>query len=182
MGVRGRGPDSTPLVLSRPTLVRTQTGVLDEVVEITGLGAQVCARRTDGDVLCWGNVAAENIRDDVQGTPYATLVFSGATAIAVGYKVACAITGASGVLECQGTRPTNWNDVLIANWAVTGAAKLALNGGGGYALMPDKTVLSFGVAKRGMRGNADASNSPASPVTDLTDVVAIAGNVVKVNS
>lgn len=76
----------------------------------------------------------------------------------------------------MGQAPTNWRRVAPSTWTVTNATKVSLNSGGGYALQADGTVLSFGLANHGARGNADIDNAPPSAVTGLATVTAIAGS------
>lgn len=173
---RGAGIGVVPSFLT-PNVVRTADGApLDDVVEVIGMHAHVCARRGDGSVYCWGNVLNARSRENPEGQPFASMTFEGAIGLAAGYGMMCAAeTG--GTLACVGQPAQRANDVAMGSWTVTGATAVSLNGGGGYALQSDGTVLSFGVATNGARGNGDASNSPPSPVTGLTDIVQISGSV-----
>ena len=172
LNARGVGPNRTAN-FGIPQLVRTDTGaVLDNVAELAGQRAQVCARRKDGSVWCWGNIGGSQAKG-ATGQGYATpALASGATSISASYGIVCAVVG--GNVECFGQRANRWNNVSTTAWQAPGTA-VSLNGCGGYTLQSDGTVLAFGANTRGVRGNADSDNAPAAPVTGLANVVQIAG-------
>ena len=181
LGVRGGGSGVSSTV-SSVTLVRTlDGGALDQVVSLKAAGGEVCAVRTGGSIYCWGNADKLPFKGTTFGIPFARLQTTGAVAVGIGYRTSCVVTNPGGVLGCTGTLPRNWTNIVPTAWTASDAVAVELNGGGGYVLQADGTVSSFGRADRGIRGNADPSNSATSPVTGLTNVVAIAGGEGRAN-
>lgn len=174
-GMRGDAdqiPDPTTF-----NLVRTATGTLDDAVEITGGRGFFCARRRGGQLACWGDylgLGRRAIGDTRSFNPTATdVIASGVTSVASGYAYTCSIGGAGGALSCFG-QPTGSSVMPVGGWTLTGATAVSNHGAGGYALMTDGTVMSFGENSRGERGNADAAEAPPSAVTGLSGVVQVA--------
>src|SRR4051812_16640249 len=87
----------------RPTLPSP-----DDFAEIAASGPNTCARKRNGDVYCWGWLAA---------TPH--LYFQGATKIAVGAGHACALNSA-GAAYCWGNGDQGQLGTLIHPAGTTG--------------------------------------------------------------
>jgi hypothetical protein len=180
-GSRGAGIGVSPPALI-PNVVRTADGApLDDVVELAGGRAHVCARRADGTAYCWGNTLSERSRDNPVGQPFATQSATGVIGLAANYGFVCFVTAPDGELSCTGQAPQRWGVVDPGAWTVTGATAAALNGGGGYALLGDGTVLSFGSSRNGARGNGDPDNAPPSPVANVANAVAVTAAVKRDN-
>ncbi|MGE0869510.1 MAG: hypothetical protein AB7P03_13165 [Kofleriaceae bacterium] len=162
-------------------VVQTDTGFLTDVVELVSGTGFYCARRQAGDVWCWGDVLMLAPRagsspsvDALRMNPHAVMVLpSGTTSIAAGYWFRCAVGGATSELKCKTRRAGTNNDVGTAGWTASGVTAAAIHGAGGYALLSDQTVLSFGTSARGARGNASASGDPPSAVTGLTGITQV---------
>ena len=183
-GIRGAGPtipDSASF-----NLVRTQDGVLDHVVDLDSGRGFYCAVRSTGDEWCWGDYLGFGNKGASQVghiNPYATRVTaSGVKSVAGGYAYTCTVTDPGGVLSCGGT-PFGNNSAPTSGWMLGNAASVSMSGGGGYALLADTTVMSFGFNTRGERGNNDPSNSaPSLVLTDPADPTAVFTGVTQISA
>ncbi len=175
VGVRGAGPGVT--AGPPPNLVRTQAGPpLDGVVELVSGRSEVCARRTNGSVWCWGNILAQagKLVSGSSGQPFATeVITTGAISIAMNYGLFCAVTNPNGVLGCSGQLAARNQQLDLSVWTVSNATRVSLGGMGGFTLHANGTVTSLGLARNGNRGNGDPDNAPPSLVTGLTTATAI---------
>jgi hypothetical protein len=173
-GMRGAGteiPKATGF-----NLVRTATGLLDGVVEISGARGFFCARRQQGQLSCWGDYFGLGHRgfiDPRSINTFATEVVAfGVTSVSTGYAYTCTARDPDSAMTCTG-EPAGRSVLPASTWALTGARAVSVSGGGGLALLADGTVMSFGENRAGERGNADPSESPPSLVTGLTGITQV---------
>jgi hypothetical protein len=175
LGVRGQGT-STPAISSY-NLVQTHAGALSGVTTLTAGRGFFCARRTDNTEWCWGDYLGLGRRgqsDPSRTNPFATQVATNIQAHAANYSNHCAL--ASGTMTC--TSGNEGQHVPADSWTVPNATAIAVHNGGGYALLANGTVMSFGENRAGERGNSDASEAAPSLVQNLTNVMQVvaAGN------
>jgi hypothetical protein len=174
-GLRGDGP--TTQAADTPSLVLTDDGPLDEVVDLVAGHGFVCARRAAGDTWCWGNLTGRGRSRDPAPTVSATKVHeAGVTALTAASKFTCAVV--DGGLDCAaGSGPYRLYDPTFADkWAVPGVTTAALHPSGGLAVKEDGTVVTFGTNRVGERGLDTPSDSPPTVVPGLADVVAVAAS------
>ncbi|MDX2093297.1 MAG: hypothetical protein SFX73_35970 [Kofleriaceae bacterium] len=161
----------------RLNVVQTEMGFLTDVVELVGGTGFYCARRQPGDVWCWGDY--RGLGNRYQGTfgrnnPLAVkVVDADAVGIAAGYTYRCQIVGGNKALSCTTGRAAS-NSVDPSTWTLPNVGSTALHGGGGYAVLTDGSVMSFGLNQSGERGNADDELDPPSAVTGLTGITQVA--------
>ncbi|MGE0547350.1 MAG: RCC1 domain-containing protein [Kofleriaceae bacterium] len=181
-GKKGKGEGGGGLaIVEIVNVVQTELGFLTDVVELVSGTGFYCARRQAGDVWCWGDYTTlarpDSSSEAVQllrTNPHAEQIIpSGATAIAAGYWFRCAVTGATNDLECKTRRAGTSADVRTEGWTAAGVTAAAIHGAGGYALLADQTVLSFGTSARGARGNGSSTSDPPSAVTGLTGITQV---------
>ncbi|MEZ4367590.1 MAG: hypothetical protein R2939_15130 [Kofleriaceae bacterium] len=160
---------------AQANVVRTESGrALDDVVELASGRSGVCARRSSGELYCWGNVAGISADSgEPEVVPYARKIRDNVISVARYYGVTCVVTNPGGVLSCSGQQPPRISQVSLAQWGLTGVASVELHTSGGYATMADGSVMSFGSNRAGERGNGDDDFSPASAVTGLTAPVQV---------
>jgi alpha-tubulin suppressor-like RCC1 family protein len=171
-GMRGAG---TSFPQGSFNLVRTATGVLDNVVEVDGGRGNFCARRQTGDVWCWGDylgLGRRGTNDPRSFNATAKLVASGTASVSAGYAYTCMVGNPGGVVSCSG-EPNGGSSLPVGDWTLGGATAVSSSGGGGYALLGDGTVMSFGENSKGERGNTDVAESPPSLVTGLTGITQV---------
>jgi hypothetical protein len=161
-----RGANAYPPA-DTPTIVRdVNDSAVDDIAEVAGGRGAACARRNNGDVLCWGNV--DLVRgSDVMSTapqPGAMQVAAGASAIALTYGARC-IT-ANGFTDCLTNVP---RFIDAGRWTPTDVKQLSIHAGGGYAVRADGSVVSFGSNFAGERGDPAAPTAVA-PIPGLTGV------------
>ena len=155
-------------------VVQTETGVLSDVVDLIGGRGYFCARRTMGDLWCWGAYdGTGNNTSTHANQPFASHIVDGVTAAAAGYSNLCVIRGSAGTLQCRSKDTGNGASFSRTSWTMTGATKVAVSGGAGYGLLTDGTVKSFGKNRNGERGDDSADNDPAAAVTGLTGITQI---------
>lgn len=170
LGVRGQGT-TTPTMASY-NLVQTHAGALSGVATLTGGRGFFCARRTDNTEWCWGDYLGLGRRgqtDPARINPFATQIASSVQAHATGYANHCGL--AAGTVTCSGDN--EGQHVPADSWTVANATAVAVHNGGGYALLGDGTVMSFGENRAGERGNGDANEAPPSLVQNLTNVTQV---------
>jgi len=170
LGVRGQGTAMPSL--SSYNLVQTHNGPLSGVTTLTGGRAFFCARRADNSEWCWGDYLGLGRRgqsDPARINPFATQVASGVQMHATSYSNHCAVS--AGTMTCTGDN--EGQHVPADAWTVANATSVAVHNGGGYALLGDGTVMSFGENNAGERGNGDASESAPSLVQNLTNVMQV---------
>jgi hypothetical protein len=176
-GIRGAAGRPVP-PNATPNLVRLESGEpLSNVVELAGIHNGACARRSDGSVYCWGNLGMAPTRRS-GGTPplsqpFASRLFgSGVTSVSAHYGTLCVTV--NGTVTCTSTTSQFPNfQGNIGDWEVSSARSVALHGHGGYALLTNGTVVSFGSNMSSERGNEGAQHAPPSVIAGLTNVTAV---------
>lgn len=167
-GLRGDGPAVE--AYATPTLVRTATGVLDDVVQLTSGVGFICGLRGNGEVWCWGSLFGVGPQRNPSTDELAVRVATGKTAIDGGYHFLCTV-GAAG-LDCNGGggRHASEDD----DWTIANITDVAMYASGGLALRADKKVVSFGSNNGGERGSAVASFAAPAVVPGLSNILQVA--------
>jgi alpha-tubulin suppressor-like RCC1 family protein len=179
VGQRGVGSASVPPV--QPTLVPG----LRDVREIWAGYDNVCARRGDGVILCWGrNTSGELGLGDTsnRNVPTAVPAWAGATSLSMGANVTCAVlrgeiwcTGASddGALGLGSVFSTSTPRRV---GTLTGQRQVHV----GYSLTcalqeSPRTVRCWGHDDYGQTGSHHENLTVPAPVLGITDAIAVEG-------
>lgn len=185
-GQRGAGQGVVPSPTDFNLVLETTGSPLDQVVQIDGGRNRFCARRQPGDIWCWGDVAGIGQQptrggggDAVQTTPAATQIAGvGNLSLATNYGFTC-LVNAGNAMSCIAPTSNNSGDGAqqVGIWTAANATAVSTNAAGGLALISDGTVVSFGTntnSERGLSGGvAPASNSPASSVDGLSNIIQV---------
>jgi len=172
-------PTATEAIVATPVLVSG----LDQVVEISGGSSHTCARRSGGDVWCWGYGADGQLGDGgtiSSTTPVAVAGLADAVQISAGYTHTCA-RRASGQLVCWGTNGSGElgdgsnsdSRVPVTVMGISNAIHVAAGGFFTCALRATGQVLCWGYNFEGELGDNTGtdSNVPVPPMMPADDTV-----------
>ena len=153
------------------------------VVEVSGAYLHTCARKTGGDVYCWGGNSAGQLGDGTgttrnMPTPVKGLS-SGAAQVATGYYRSCALK-ADGDLWCWGEdlgdgKHSRDPDPTRVNTSRHGFSQVALGGEVACAARPDGSLACWGRNQYGQlgTGTTDSLLAPAE-ISAISGVVQVA--------
>jgi hypothetical protein len=175
-GARGAG---APVGSTSYNVVRTATGVLDNVTDIKGGRGMFCALRGT-EMWCWGdfNGLGRSAHAARETNNLATKIASDVSAIGLGYSSRCFVTATLGTLSCSGALTGDPAQIPVAGWTIDQAQTVAVFGGTAIVKMADGSLRSFGENGVGVRGSSVASEDPASAIAlpDVVTSVAIGGS------
>jgi alpha-tubulin suppressor-like RCC1 family protein len=160
-------------------------------IDIAGAGIRVCALSDLGAVWCWGENKVINADGSYAGPfephPAVDGVVEGATALAIDQRQQC-VAAREGAVWCWGLalRTTHSGDVARTTGHVvpapvkieglTDARALALNFGGGYAMLGDGRVLRWDTNSLRAPGEGQPAGRVVlpTPLKGFSDAVSIA--------
>ena len=133
---------------------------VDNVVQLAGAQAAVCARRSNNTVQCWGASLAVS---DIAGLSSVTHISGRVTTF-------CAVN--AGSVVCWSSTSTTPGTPIAG---LTDATMVAVGSGHTCALRAGGTVVCWGTNAYGQLGNGTTTTSATTPVTvtGLTDAVSV---------
>jgi alpha-tubulin suppressor-like RCC1 family protein len=163
---------------NEPTQV---VGLTSGFVDVVGGFGNVCARKTDGSVLCWGanedGEIGNGAATQAESTPKApTALAPGNTWLAVGYQTLCAV-GQGGAAQCWGQGDdgivgdgtTTSGDVTTPAYVyglTTGVQKVVVGLDHACAIKTGGALVCWGYNHHGQLGDG-TTNDSAKPVNVL---------------
>jgi alpha-tubulin suppressor-like RCC1 family protein len=207
-GQLGNGQSGQDVHRTRAVQVRRGSGFLTGVRQLATNGSHVCALRSNGSVLCWGNAASGQLGDGTTGDAVthirATAVrvrqgsgyLENVVAITAGYEHSCAVK-ADGSAWCWGNgflgslgdgqsgaghHRTKAVRVRRGSGFLTGASGIAANGYHTCVRRTDATAWCWGYARNGQVGDGTSGDATTHLRTRAVQVLRGTGVLTRVAS